>query len=248
MAFTSALITRLTLALWSEPEESDPEPLLHLLRTQRDRFGELTGFVSICTPDTVIPNGRTLRAMGELTKQIHAIAPFGFSVIEGDGWTQTLLRGIHVAIFTATGNVRRIRVGRTISDAFVFLAGPLGVPEATWRLEARAHSMLASRPRALKKDRAARDDLSSADVDIGDSGTADELSRKLDTTTENLAIRFGLTRAERDVYRLLALGLSTSQIARKLCISVETVRSHVKQVFAKLGVHSRSEAIVLALK
>jgi DNA-binding NarL/FixJ family response regulator len=52
-----------------------------------------------------------------------------------------------------------------------------------------------------------------------------------------------LTRREREILSLLAQGRTTSDIARTLSISVLTVQSHVKNLLAKLGVHSKVEAI-----
>jgi len=56
-----------------------------------------------------------------------------------------------------------------------------------------------------------------------------------------------LTDREMDVLRQLASGRSTEQIAESLYISVLTVRSHVKSILAKLGVHSKLEAVTYAL-
>jgi NarL family two-component system response regulator LiaR len=56
-----------------------------------------------------------------------------------------------------------------------------------------------------------------------------------------------LTDREMDVLRHLASGRSTEQIADSLYISVLTVRSHVKSILAKLGVHSKLEAVTYAL-
>ena len=52
-----------------------------------------------------------------------------------------------------------------------------------------------------------------------------------------------LTRREREVLALLADGHTTLEVADALSISVMTVQSHVKNVLAKLGVHSKVEAI-----
>lgn len=54
-----------------------------------------------------------------------------------------------------------------------------------------------------------------------------------------------LTEREREVTRLLLHGMSTAQIAQDLWISLETLRGHVKAVFAKLGVSSRPELAAL---
>ena len=55
-----------------------------------------------------------------------------------------------------------------------------------------------------------------------------------------------LTRREREVLALLADGRTTQEVAVALSISVMTVQSHVKNVLAKLGVHSKVEAIRFA--
>jgi len=52
-----------------------------------------------------------------------------------------------------------------------------------------------------------------------------------------------LTERERDVLRLLAVGQSTPEIARALYLEVNTVRTHVKHLYGKLGVHSRDQAV-----
>jgi DNA-binding CsgD family transcriptional regulator len=50
----------------------------------------------------------------------------------------------------------------------------------------------------------------------------------------------GLSAREREVAELLNRGLSTDDVATQLHISVHTLRDHVKSIFAKLGVRSRS--------
>ena len=57
-----------------------------------------------------------------------------------------------------------------------------------------------------------------------------------------------LTERERDVLKCMAEGLSNNEIAEKLVISIGTVKFHVSNVFHKLGVDSRVEAVRLALE
>ncbi|MBA2694149.1 MAG: response regulator transcription factor [Rubrobacter sp.] len=57
-----------------------------------------------------------------------------------------------------------------------------------------------------------------------------------------------LTRREREVLQALAEGLSKKEIAKKLNIAVETEHTHMTNIFDKLGVHSRLEAFLFAVR
>lgn len=72
-----------------------------------------------------------------------------------------------------------------------------------------------------------------------------ERSRRLDA--ERLAIAC-LTERELEIMRLIATGLDGQRIARRLYISERTERNHVANIFAKLGVHSRLQALVACLR
>ena len=56
----------------------------------------------------------------------------------------------------------------------------------------------------------------------------------------------GLSLREREVLTLIADGLSNTEIATRLDISEKTVRNHTSNLFDKLGVWSRAQAIVFA--
>ncbi len=58
----------------------------------------------------------------------------------------------------------------------------------------------------------------------------------------------GLTPREMDVLCLLAQGLTSTQIAERLVIGVVTVNFHVRSVYSKLGVSSRSAATRYAIE
>ncbi|WJW74912.1 LuxR C-terminal-related transcriptional regulator [Thiohalobacter sp. IOR34] len=57
-----------------------------------------------------------------------------------------------------------------------------------------------------------------------------------------------LSAREHELLHLAAAGLKTGDIARRSCISEATVRNHFKSIYRKLGVHSRAEAVSLAMR
>jgi len=57
-----------------------------------------------------------------------------------------------------------------------------------------------------------------------------------------------LTEREREVLGLVADGLSNAAIAERLVVSVHTVRNHVANLSAKLGAHSKLEALSIAVR
>ncbi len=57
-----------------------------------------------------------------------------------------------------------------------------------------------------------------------------------------------LTPRERDVLRALGMGRSSKQVARELGLTIDTVRSYTKHIYAVLDVHNRAEAAVVAIE
>ncbi|MEV6621111.1 response regulator transcription factor [Amycolatopsis sp. NPDC051106] len=64
-------------------------------------------------------------------------------------------------------------------------------------------------------------------------------------TGDGLA-RAGLTDREREVLRLMASGLSNVEIAGELYLGIQTVKTHVGNVLAKLGARDRTQAVIRA--
>jgi len=57
-----------------------------------------------------------------------------------------------------------------------------------------------------------------------------------------------LTERERDVLKCMVDGLNNNEIAERLVVSLGTVKFHISNIFQKLGVDSRVEAVKLALE
>lgn len=57
-----------------------------------------------------------------------------------------------------------------------------------------------------------------------------------------------LTQRESQILQLLVEGLNYMMIAERLFISLDTVRNHIRHIYEKLQVHSKAEAVVIAVK
>jgi len=76
--------------------------------------------------------------------------------------------------------------------------------------------------------------------------TPTSIAALLNRRRESESQRDSLTACEKEVLRLMAEGLPSREIATKLGISYATVRTHIRSLGAKLGVHSKVQAIVKA--
>ncbi|MEC3973971.1 response regulator transcription factor [Amycolatopsis sp. H20-H5] len=87
----------------------------------------------------------------------------------------------------------------------------------------------------------------------GQSTVDGELQRRLvEAATRGTPVRTreveGLTSREIEVLRLIAAGLSNTEIARTLVVSEATVKTHVNHLFAKAGLRDRAQAVAFAYR
>ncbi len=57
-----------------------------------------------------------------------------------------------------------------------------------------------------------------------------------------------ITSRELEILRLAAHGMSNRDIAERLCLSLRTVKGYLQEIFSKLSVASRTEAVIIALR
>jgi DNA-binding NarL/FixJ family response regulator len=98
------------------------------------------------------------------------------------------------------------------------------------------------------------DDLTSAirSVHAGDTITSPDIAKKMITTFEgiraNTEIAPSLTERELEVIKALAQGRSNKEIARDLDISEKTVRNHTSNIYKKLHIFDRAQAVIYAVR
>ena len=59
---------------------------------------------------------------------------------------------------------------------------------------------------------------------------------------------YGLTRRELDILTTIVAGLSNKEIARRFALSEDTVKTHARRLFRKLGARDRAHAVAAAFR
>ena len=125
----------------------------------------------------------------------------------------------------------------------------LGAGIAVAAVGSAAIGTLAEKPELLGRALMFCDVTAERQVQLQMSQEATErLLGMADNWNESAEARAGLTAQELKILRLVGQGFSNPQIATKLHVAVSTVRSHLKHVYGKLGLSTRSEAISYALR
>ncbi|GEL19885.1 DNA-binding response regulator [Pseudonocardia asaccharolytica DSM 44247 = NBRC 16224] len=85
-------------------------------------------------------------------------------------------------------------------------------------------------------------------IDTALAGRAVDTAARLQSKEFWPGARHGLTHRESEVLSLMVSGLSNRGIATRLVVSDETVKSHVRSIYRKLGVNDRTGAVATALR
>ena len=131
--------------------------------------------------------------------------------------------------------------------------GPRVIVLTTYELDDYVYRSLDAGASGFLLKRAPAEDLAAVvrSVASGDALPAPMLTKRL---IEQFATRSAerstavdhLTEREREVLLLISRGRSNQEISSDLSISPETVKSHVKHIFTKLGVRNRAQAVIAA--
>jgi len=153
----------------------------------------------------------------------------------GDGDGVDVVRGLRatnrsgtVVVLSASSNARHLaRVVEAGAAGVLNKAAPLGeIVDAVRRLS--AGEVLATPPEVM--------------------ALVGQVDAWRDEDQAARAALEALTKREREMLQALADGLTDRQTADRHCISVETVKRHMGNLFDKLGVDSRLQALVLAVR
>ena len=118
-------------------------------------------------------------------------------------------------------------------DDYAYVAEALDIGVGGYFLKTASAGELVDAVRAVSKG-----------VFVLDRAVSSRLTRRVRKYTATVGT---LTRRETEVLELLARGRSNKQITQELGLSLRTVEGHVSNVLAKLGVQSRTEAVVYAV-
>lgn len=125
------------------------------------------------------------------------------------------------------------------------IPGVSGIPQSAYALAVLAVAgLVCLLPVALlwRSEESRASGWAVAMVDRRTGGRAESEREVVSRRCGELAASHGLTEREKEVLEMLAAGASYQEVCQGLLVSMGTVKTHVRHVYAKLSVHSREEA------
>ena len=226
----------------------EPQPGLALLRLAQGDRGAAVAAIRRALGEAVDRSARArllpahveiLLALGELDEARAAAAELG-GIAEGQegGMLGALAAFAAGAVALATGDPGEALIAaRRSARTWQQLEAPYAA--------ARARALVGLACRALGDDDTAAFELEAARGVFAGLGAAPDLAR-IEALARPASDAHGLTAREQEVLRHVASGKSNREIASELVLSEHTVARHLQNIFAKLGVSSRTAASALA--
>lgn len=154
-----------------------------------------------------------------------------------------------LALRRKTGNGHRLESGKARETAMTLgdpdtdeTAAQHPVAGASAEREPNAAVGVTEADPAIAETPSALDATTSAPRSRGDSAFRDRFSKQMAMVREH----YGLSARETEVAELIARGNTVAHIAEMLVVSENTIRTHSKRIYTKLGIHKRQELIDLA--
>jgi DNA-binding NarL/FixJ family response regulator len=191
----------------------------------------------------ILESEHDLEVVGEAANGVEAVA--AATKLDPD----VILMDVQMPLMSGLGATREIAaLGRTASSRVIILT--------TFDLDEYVYEALRAGASGFLLKRAPAEDLVAGIriVAAGDALLAPSVTRRLidhfasqpPPSSQDLAPLRELTEREREVFELIAQGLSNSEIADRLFLTEGTVKTHVKHIFEKLDVRDRTQAVILA--
>jgi DNA-binding NarL/FixJ family response regulator len=164
-----------------------------------------------------------------------------------------VLMDVHMPVMTGIEATRRIKlampdivvIGLTASEDDATIAEMLKAGASGYILKSAAASELVKSIRSARSDRETMiNELHQRINHFTNRNSYTE--RSAEPAQQN--IHQHLTRREIDVMEALMRGYSNKEIARSLVISERTVQTHLSNIFSKMEVNSRTEAVLVAMR
>jgi LuxR family maltose regulon positive regulatory protein len=159
------------------------------------------------------------------------------------GLSHEPLLGVRVMIATALFEQHKLKPAQQAMSSAIRLAAPEGFLRPFLNLWPRCAPLLALTQETEGFDFGARAFVQDILNLMTSADGTPPLSR---SAAAALVIAASISARERDVMRLLIAGLTNRQIAAQLCVSESTVKAHLDNIYRKLGVNSRTQAIAQA--